>query len=204
MIPKILHQVWLGTAPVPEKFINFVDGWKKLHPDWDYILWNESNLNDTNCWELIESCDKYSSKSNVARLYAILNFGGVYADFDIEWKNNIDDLLVHKAFAAKESIESPYWLNYSLPYLYCNAIFGAEKNNPWIKYQFENLKDYVGLHPPWGPTLMTKSQILFPENVFTVDQHLFYPYIWNQRHKRNEDFKDSYVVHHWNVSWQKS
>lgn len=192
MIPKILHQVWLGDEKIPEQFQNFTNIWKTLHPDWQYILWTEKELKDTECWKLITKCDKYSSKSNVARLYAILKIGGVYSDFDIEWKKNIDCLLSYRAFASKE-----------LPTKYCNAFFGAVKNHSWIKYQYLNLKKYVKLPAPWGPTLMTNACKLFPHEVFTIDTKLVYPYLWNQKELKDNDYSESYVVHHWNLSRYK-
>lgn len=188
MIPKILHQVWLGDKPIPEKFLQFRNRWRQIHPRWKYILWNEENLKNTECWELIQKTNKHSSMSNIARIYAINLLGGVYADFDIEWKKSINMLLKHKAFAAKESINK-----------YCNAFFGSEINNPWIKYQYDNIQQWIYLKPPWGPNLMTEAANKFPNDLFTIDTNLVYPYLWNQKPKG--EYKDCYVIHHWARSW---
>ena len=201
MIPKILHQVWLGDKKIPKQFIDYTEHYKKLHPNWDYILWNEDSLSKTKCWPFLEKAKKYSSKSNIARLYAVMNYGGVYSDFDIEWIKNIECFLVFKAFAAKESGN-----------LYCNAFFGAEKGSKWVKFQYENTKYYLHKDPPWGPTLMTKACNRFP-NLFTeIKTELIYPYypyhsgklkIQHELKKKNNDFKESYVVHHWDNSWKR-
>ena len=36
MIPKIIHQIWLGPLPPPQRWL---DSWRDHHPDWDYHLW---------------------------------------------------------------------------------------------------------------------------------------------------------------------
>jgi mannosyltransferase OCH1-like enzyme len=191
MIPKTLHQVWLGKKPIPKIFLKFKKKWRDLHPDWDYFFWNEEKLKSTECWNLMKKCDTYSAQSNVARIYAILNFGGVYADFDIEWKKNINNLLIHQAFAAMQKMSN-----------YCGAFFGSESQTSWIKYQFDQLKYYVNLPTPWGPKLITKASNLFPENLFTVETKLVYPYLWNEKQdKKKYESNDNYVIHHWSMSW---
>jgi len=40
-IPKIIHQLWIGPQPAP---LSIMQTWKEKHPDFKYILWNESNL----------------------------------------------------------------------------------------------------------------------------------------------------------------
>ena len=37
-IPKILHFIWLGTAPIPQYAEENMDAWKKLHPNFDIKL----------------------------------------------------------------------------------------------------------------------------------------------------------------------
>lgn len=197
MIPKVLHQVWLGGSRIPDQFLK---RWRELHPDWDYRLWNESNLKDTDCWRFIDIAQKNSSKSNIARLYIILTYGGVYADLDVEFIQNVDCLLNHEAFAAKEPHESlPVWPNW-----YGNAFFGAVSNHSWIKYQYDNLDKYVHKSPPWGPALMTEAAKNAEVNkgLVTIETKLFYPITCHEK-AGDRNFSDSYVVHHWDMSWKK-
>lgn len=192
MIPKILHQVWLGNKPIPILFQQYSEHFKTLHPGWEYKFWNENNLKDTDCWNFIEKAKHYSSKSNIARLYAILNYGGVYSDFDVEWIQNIDHLLFHDSFAAIEPHKTRW---------YGNAIFGATPNNEWIKYQYDELSKYVNKNPPWGPSLMTIAAKKY-DKLKTIDTSLFYPYAVGQNIK-GRDFSKSYAVHHWTLSWRQ-
>jgi mannosyltransferase OCH1-like enzyme len=44
IIPKVIHQIWIGTPQPPEVFIKYMDSWKHYHPDWDYILWDNERV----------------------------------------------------------------------------------------------------------------------------------------------------------------
>ena len=41
MIPKIIHACWLGKAKMPDDQVKYIEGWKKLHPDYEVILWTD-------------------------------------------------------------------------------------------------------------------------------------------------------------------
>ncbi len=41
-IPKIIHQSWKVSSEVPDDNKEFVQAWKTLHPEWDYILWGDA------------------------------------------------------------------------------------------------------------------------------------------------------------------
>ncbi|HNX82400.1 MAG TPA: hypothetical protein PKL77_09670, partial [Candidatus Omnitrophota bacterium] len=36
-IPKIIHQLWIGDKPAPEKWLKT---WKEKHPGWEYRFWD--------------------------------------------------------------------------------------------------------------------------------------------------------------------
>ena len=40
-IPKIIHQLWIGPLPRPEKWMQT---WKEHHPGWEYKLWTEKEI----------------------------------------------------------------------------------------------------------------------------------------------------------------
>jgi len=189
MIPKILHQVWLGQTSIPTKFLEWTEGWRTLHPDWEYFLWTEKEVKPIE--DYLSKCKGFSSKSNVVRLWTVLQHGGVYCDMDFEWNNNINELLHYPAFAARETQK-----------VYCNAIFGAEPNNPWVSYQFRQLPKYLAEAPPWGPKLMTGACRKLPDSYQEVSTDKFYPYLWNSPYRPSSEFPQAFAVHHWEKSWR--
>lgn len=190
MIPKILHQVWLGPKEIPEEFIKWRDEWRKLHPDWVYILHTDKDIPE-HLKDYINCCKHYSSKSNILRLYVIYKYGGIYCDMDFEWNKNIDEFLNNEFIIAKET-----------SMFYCNAFFGSIPNNNIIKYQLDLLDSYVKRPPPWGPTLMTIAVNNYKKSVTVLPTHYVYPYLWDNPFTPAYTFPDAYLVHHWNKSWR--
>ena len=89
---------------MPELAKKCIDSWHKHMPDYKYILWNEDNFSvDYNRYvrEAYES-GKYAFVSDVARLKALVEEGGIYLDVDFEVYKSFDDLLHYSAFAGFE------------------------------------------------------------------------------------------------------
>lgn len=43
MIPKIIHYAWFGSE-IPHYIDERINEWKRILPDWRFILWNENNF----------------------------------------------------------------------------------------------------------------------------------------------------------------
>lgn len=103
-IPKIIHYAWFGKNPMPEEYINYIEGWKKLCSDYKFCKWDENNYDisqnsymktayDTKAWAFV---------SDYVRKDVVYKYGGVYLDTDVEMIKNIDDLLYQDGFCAFE------------------------------------------------------------------------------------------------------
>ena len=95
MIPKIIHYCWFGGNPMPKKFKKNINKWKNNLPDYEFVLWNESTFNIYN-FEFTKKAyeqKKFAFVSDFVRLYALINFGGVYLDIDMEFVSRFDELL---------------------------------------------------------------------------------------------------------------
>lgn len=85
MIPKILHYCWFGTKPIPEDYQGYIDGWKKLMPDYEIMLWNEANSPmHLPYLQAALRYKKWANLSNFVRIYALHQHGGIYMDTDME------------------------------------------------------------------------------------------------------------------------
>lgn len=123
-IPKIIHYVWLGGKPIPERDQKYINQWKEMHPDYEFKLWNEQNF-DMNCCEYVSEAfknKKYSFISDYIRTYALYTEGGIYIDTDVELLKTFDNLLKYDFFT---SFENMVMLN--------PAIMGATKENLLLK-----------------------------------------------------------------------
>ena len=83
IIPKIIHQLWIGPKPAPSKLMQT---WKDKHPDFEYILWNEeriaSHLPNNLCQKQLDMISEINGKADVYRWLILYEFGGYFFDAD--------------------------------------------------------------------------------------------------------------------------
>lgn len=87
-IPRILHQFWVGGRPRPAKIM---DRCRDLHPNWTYMLWNDSNLPQLRN-KGVYACEPLNGKSDILRYEILAAFGGFYVDADVYCARSFDDL----------------------------------------------------------------------------------------------------------------
>ena len=95
MIPKVIHYCWFGPNPLPEKDKAYMETWRKFMPDYEIKLWNEDNF-DINLCPYVQQAyanKKFAFVSDVARLYALVNEGGIYLDTDVELLRGFSHIL---------------------------------------------------------------------------------------------------------------
>ena len=105
-IPKIIHQLWIGSKPAPTKFMNT---WKDKHSHlgYEYIFWNEEELDKRGMVltlkDKIDSIEEINGKADIIRWEILEKYGGVFVDADSICIEPIDDILMKcKCFAGYE------------------------------------------------------------------------------------------------------
>ena len=104
-IPKIIHYCWFGGNPLPELAQKCIESWKKYCPDYEIKRWDETNF-DLNYNDYIREtyeAKKWAFVTDVVRLYALVNYGGIYMDTDVEVLKPLDELLQYEAVSGFES-----------------------------------------------------------------------------------------------------
>lgn len=127
MIPKIIHYCWFGRNPKPESVLRYIQTWKDKMPDFEIKEWNEDNFDIERLAFTREAYEKgkYAFVSDVARIYALINEGGIYFDTDVAVIKRIDDRLMRQSSFVGFEDES----------LVGTAIIASEPNHPfWIKF----------------------------------------------------------------------
>ena len=186
MIPKIIHQIWIGPAPKPMKLLN---SWKENHPDFVYILWDENEILKRNmtfkCQKQIDSIKgphKWAGKADIMRYEILERYGGFYLDADSICLNSIHSLCSHYAFACYENEEVR-------TNLIANGNIGTESNNKlfkmiieYISNQTYNFSDQgVELNSGkiiWkltGPLLFTDFCLKYQNFIKILPSYLFLP-----------------------------
>lgn len=105
MIPKIIHQIWIGDETLAP--INMMKTWQEKHPDFEYIFWNEKIIQEKmslTCLREIEMMREINGKADIIRWEILYKFGGVFVDADSICIEPIDDFFLEKkGFATFEN-----------------------------------------------------------------------------------------------------
>jgi len=104
MIPKIIHQIWIGNVCPPTKHM---DTWKDKNPDFEYIRWNEEELikreMKIECQNRVDEMNELNGKADIIRWEILYKYGGIFLDADSICVEPIDDVLMKcKSFAGWE------------------------------------------------------------------------------------------------------
>lgn len=208
VIPKKIHQIWLGS-PLPEKFKKLTDTWQRLNPEWEYKLWTDKDVKDIQ----IEKMDMYNAaknfgmKSDILRYEILAQQGGVYVDTDFECLKPFDSLRYLYFFASSAYTEYPYIYNSLIATIPHHHIIELCKTNLDIFYSGDKSAIIMNGTGPYYFTKCFYSGIRHSDNnvvVFPVDY--FFPLHHTDRNMENpmSCIKEvSFAIHYWAVSWMK-
>lgn len=209
MIPKIIHYCWFGGKDKPKSVIKMINSWRKHCPDYEIKEWNEANfdININQYTQEAYTAKKWAFVSDVARLYAIYQEGGIYMDTDVEVVKSLDSLLENNAFAGFEGTK---WIG--------TNIIGAQAQNPIIA-EFINLYDnakFINNDNTLDQTtnverftylLTTKHELILNGNCQNLDNIKIYPtdYFcpYDYINGKLSQTQNTYSIHWYSQSWIK-
>jgi mannosyltransferase OCH1-like enzyme len=155
MIPRLLHQIWLGPRPVP---LVWTETWREANPDFAYRLWDEEallelGLRNEEVYRRYLVAGLYDGAADVARIEILHRLGGVYADADSVALNPLRDApFMDTGFFA------PFEPNAENPGLVTNAFMGAVPEHPVLARYIDVVSEVRTLRPMWrltGPGALT-------------------------------------------------
>jgi len=186
MIPKVLHQIWLGPDPFPPEYAGYQQTWRRLHPGWDFRFWTEESLPAGLRPEVYELLRQPAERADILRLELLHREGGVYVDADLECLRPIDPLLDGVSFflGALDSGRVS------------NAIIGSVPGHPLLVRALEELRPRSTYGPVdregTGPLLLERLRGEFP------DVTVFEPEVLYETSRE----RAVYAFHHSARSWK--
>ena len=189
----IIHYCWFGRGEKPEVFKKCLDSWKRYMPQYRIIEWNEDNFDvDVNDFtRAAYDAGKYAFVSDVARLWVVHEYGGIYLDTDVELKDSLDYLEQYDSFFFFQSDQD----------ITTGLGFGARKNDKLIGEMFRAYSkisfDANHVSEFLCPKINTASVKEFFQDfrcnnsLQIIDQHIFLPC---SEYKRKAE-------HHSSFSW---
>lgn len=155
MIPRRIIYCWFGHNEKPEAVKNCIKSWQEQMPDWEILEINEDNF-DIVYNDYVKDAyrhKKWAYVSDVARVWALYNFGGVYMDTDVFAYKPLDEFLKHDFFTGFEQQHYPV-----------TATMGACKGNALVKemldiYEIKTFQTHENWHE-YETNTMILSDIL--------------------------------------------
>lgn len=196
MITKVIHYCWFGRGKMSALEKRCLESWKEHCPDFEIKEWNEGNFDIAFCEFTKEAyrLKKYAFVSDVARLYALHQEGGIYLDTDMLLIDSLNSVLATDFFIGKENEKS---LN--------GAIIGAIRGHSYLKaligvYQDNKFELGGKITIP----MVLNECLLTNRELRVYSSEVFYPVPFNRKHENHQKFiKDNTIgIHLWSHSWK--
>lgn len=206
-IPKIIHQIWLGS-PVPAKYRSWQDSIKKNHPGWTFMLWDDEKLKNfpMHNKKLFEEARSYAIKSDIARYEILHQLGGVYLDCDIESFKPLD--VFHYCCDFYAGLETNL-------IRVANSIIGSSIGNPVmaecinvISRANVRVSGFMDIVNVAGPKVLTDAFVKVmsscDDRCVVFPSGFFYPKAYKYSNGScgyKELRPESFCIHYWCMSW---
>lgn len=209
MIPKKVHYIWLGGKPKDKLTEICLLTWKDKMPDYEFIEWNENNLDldkiSKEC-EYFAECRKrnlYAFMADYLRIKILYEQGGIYIDTDVQAIKPLDLLLKKDLILGWEECTIDK-VNRQIG----TGFIAAEAGNWFIEkvYNFYN-NEIMNTDLFVIPVIMTKIyNQLSPkekEKIEILPKEYFSPYDSGGGKNFSKDLitKNTYVIHWFSYSW---
>lgn len=215
-IPKIIHQIWLGSD-LPERYKKYIEKCQKINPNWEYKLWTDSDIKKFSLKneKLYYNINNLGAKSDILRYEILERIGGLYVDIDFDFVKPFDDLCYLDFFAGNGHVDIPEVFN---------SIMASTPNNKIISALVSELQkidyfrdDINGVMNNTGPYFVTKvffNNVTENDNVIIFPTKFFYafPAVYRNSMDDSDALKNfmysflnenSYCFHLWHTNWQK-
>lgn len=176
MIPKRFIRVWpagCGKSEIPPLFEEWWQMFKDIHPDYEFMtITNYDHLNIPEDIKFVmERTKTCAGISDIIRIIALHQFGGIFIDTDVMPLKSFDSLAHHnRPFLAKRSSKS-----------FESAIMGCPTNHDAFSDLIKALPTYWKKHHKRYASVQTGpafvSSVLFGRpDVIHLPISTFYPY----------------------------
>lgn len=173
-IPKIIHQLWIGEKPKPQKWLNT---WKDNHPDYEYVLWDYKKLSSEKFHNqtLIDKMPELNGKADIMRYEILYKYGGFFLDADSECLQPLEPEFCNYDFIACYENEK-----FRGGVVSC-AIMGCNPDNKLMEHCIVSLEELnLPISPAWwyvGPIFFTYviHKNIY-KNINILPSYTFIPY----------------------------
>jgi len=158
MIPKIIHQIWIGPFEMPDIEKQYVKDIKLNNPNFEHRLWTNDNVPRLpeklqKIYNKYGEHEDYAFQADILRLFLIFEYGGLYFDVDFKHVGSLEnaEFLNYDGVFTYHKTENSFWEeDLTIP----NGIFGAIKHSEIFKFLLDDIDEIE----PWtGPSWLGAS-----------------------------------------------
>lgn len=192
-IPHNFHFMWtdqsVAMQSIPVKYKPNVNGWRAHHAQWEVYVWTTSSIsnvmkqNNPELHEWYLSIDQ-AYTYDIARLYVVYVYGGVYVDLDFVCVRSLDDLVKNrKTLVIPELTEHIRAASNKLKHdQITNGFFGFTARHPFLWFLLRTIRSKFELYEKQqkqksrafyftGPQTWTKALVVYNKQVETTSKY---------------------------------
>ena len=154
-----LFQIWIDSKFVTQNMKNAVQTWKDQHTNFNYRLYTEISLlgeihEFPNLEEKFKQIRPYAFKADLARIFLLYKYGGIYSDIDTICHQSCKSLYHENDIVlCRDMDNSSIW----------NGFMACKKEEPFMKYLLEKLLENIDVNKKYksdvditGPKILGK------------------------------------------------
>lgn len=215
MIPKKIHQVWIGDKPIPEEHKEWIEKIIQMNPGFEYKMWKSNEFGENKFTKAALDAGEYAYYSDWIRANILYQEGGIYFDTDIELLKPIPDYLLENPTLPLET-----------DHMLSNYIVSVPKKSRFMKNLIELYESYDDeeldvekwvankvleqiLPKTFGRyTIKSATDGAYVKNPVVnfcrpLETAPFYPFGQNYRKLEDNITSDTWCIHHWNHTKNK-
>jgi inositol phosphorylceramide mannosyltransferase catalytic subunit len=194
VVPRILHQIWVGRDSLPDEYAGYVETWKRHHPEWEHRLWTEENLpTDVRRPEVLERIRHPVERADILRYEVLWRHGGVYVDVDFECRRSLESEIGDAEFFTaylkpKNIVKARERVN--------NAFIGSVPGHPLLDRALNELRpqEWYGFDKGFSGSDFFNALVKQFPDVQILDAELIYP-------NSPEQEAAAVCIHHFARAW---
>ena len=184
-IPKRFIRIWLGNKSIPEQHEIWWQELKDMHPNYEFITIKDDNdiIIPETIKHIFDNAETYSERTDVLRVLALYQIGGIYIDTDFMPLKPFDDLLKDpRPFLGIRSSKS-----------FEASIIGSPKGHIAFKELIEIWPEWIKTPSRSRLAIRVLNTLYGRKDINHCPTTFFYPYdgfMGPKRDEKEEMFKD--------------